>query len=328
MSDSELPGAAAAEPIVETLSVSVVIPTRNRPEDVVRAVQSALGQSLPPIEVVVVVDGPDRATAESLRSIGDPRVRILELARNGGAARARNTGVANCVSDWVAFLDDDDEWRPEKLSEQAQLLASEVDANRLVLATGVERRTAQSTDFWPQRPPSPQESVSDYLFIRRMPGEGLLLTSSIMLRRDLAVDCPLPEHLTVHEEWDWFISLEKAGASFRMLMQPLVIYNAPRDRTSVSTDAQWVSSLAWALSRRNDMSPRAFSEFCLTEVARLAKQAGSLRALVAVWLIASDGKLSWFASSRFLALCIVPTGARLRLIGLVQGRRGRLDRKA
>src|ERR1700759_912541 len=76
-------------------TISVVIPTRNRPERGIRAVRSALDQSLPPHDVVVVVDGPDSATVRAVEDIGDSRVTIIELAENGGAARARNIGVSN-----------------------------------------------------------------------------------------------------------------------------------------------------------------------------------------------------------------------------------------
>ena len=298
----------------KSASISVVVPTRNRPDSVARAVRTALDQSLPPDEVVVVVDGPDSATVRALEVIGDSRVVILELAENGGAARARNIGVSNCAGDWVAFLDDDDEWLPGKLRAQVLAAASSgTDVHHLVLASGVEWRWDSKSDWWPLRSPSPQERVSDYLFVRRRPGEGLLATPTIMLRRAFAQACPFPEHLRIHEDYDWFIELEKAGARFLVVLEPLVIVNAPSARTSLSSDAQWETSLAWALSRKRDMSQRAFSDFCLTEVGRRARSTGGLRAEAGVFFVACAGRLNWFSTARFLANCLVPADARRRI---------------
>lgn len=295
------------------VTISVVVPTRNRPESVVRAVKSALNQSLPAHEVVVVVDGPDVGTVGLLRAIGDSRVVVVELAQNGGPSRARNIGVRKCTGDWIAYLDDDDVWLPGKLRAQAVAVASTKSSGHLVLGTRVEWKRDSTTDYWPLRSIRPDESVTDYLFVRRRPGEGLLHTSTIMLRRELALDIPFPEHLRNHEDFDWFIDLEKAGAHFAVILQPLAIYNAPSERTSLSSNAQWQVSLAWVLSRRGDMSQRAFSDFCLTYVARLARATGGFRAQIAVLSVASTGRLSWFSSARFLAICILPADARRRV---------------
>src|SRR6187551_3408361 len=73
--------------------VTVVIPTRNRPDLVSRAVHSVLGQTYRNIEVIVVVDGPDAATEDALGTIGDDRLRVLTLPAKGGAPNARNQGV-------------------------------------------------------------------------------------------------------------------------------------------------------------------------------------------------------------------------------------------
>ena len=297
----------------KSIVISVIVPTRNRPDSVARAVRSALHQTLPPHEVVVIVDGPDSATVQALEDIGDSRVTVIELAENGGASRARNVGVSNSTGDWVAFLDDDDEWLPGKLRAQADYASSGTDGHHLVLATGAEIKRDSTSDLWPLRSPSPQERVSDYLFVRRRPGEGMLATPTIMLRRELALACRFPEHLRNHEDYDWLIDLEKAGARFLVVLEPLVIVNAPSARASLSSHIPWESSLAWALSRKRDMSQRAFSDFCLTEVARIARPTGGLRAEAAVFFVASAGRLSWFSIVRFLAICLLPTSARRRI---------------
>lgn len=97
----------------EAALVSVVIPTRNRPHLLLdRALRSALTQTLSNIEVIVVVDGPDPATLQTLHGITDPRLRVVALPENLGGAEARNVGVRHARAEWVALPDDDDEWLP------------------------------------------------------------------------------------------------------------------------------------------------------------------------------------------------------------------------
>jgi len=95
------------------LSVSTVIPTYNRAHLVRRAVDSALAQSLPGDEVIVVDDGSTDDTSTVLAPYAG-RIRYVRTANAGGGA-ARNVGVQHATRDLVAFLDSDDEWMPGKL---------------------------------------------------------------------------------------------------------------------------------------------------------------------------------------------------------------------
>lgn len=99
--------------------ISVVIPTYNRREKVVRAVRSALAQEGVSVEVIIVDDGSTDGTFDALnREFGD-RVMVLRQV-NAGVSAARNRGIDAASAEWVAFLDSDDEWLPEKLSDQVQ----------------------------------------------------------------------------------------------------------------------------------------------------------------------------------------------------------------
>ncbi|MEE8138400.1 MAG: glycosyltransferase family A protein [Thermoanaerobaculia bacterium] len=104
-------------------SVSVVIPTHNRAELLRRALRSVEGQSRPAGEVIVVDDGSDDGTGDLVRS-QFPRVRYL-WQQNRGVSAARNRGIEAATGRWIAFLDSDDEWRPQKLERQLAALARE-----------------------------------------------------------------------------------------------------------------------------------------------------------------------------------------------------------
>jgi glycosyltransferase involved in cell wall biosynthesis len=101
--------------------VSVVIPVYDRAATVERAVTSVLAQSFADFEVVVVDDGSTDGGCDRIAE-RDPRIRVLRHAANRGPSAARNTGIAASRGEFVAFLDSDDEWLPEKLAHQLEAL--------------------------------------------------------------------------------------------------------------------------------------------------------------------------------------------------------------
>jgi len=94
---------------------SVVVPTRNRNSFLADALRSVLSQTFRDFEVLVVDDGSAEDPEKVVRGFADPRVRYLRNARSPGACGARNTGILTARGEWVAFLDDDDWWLPQKL---------------------------------------------------------------------------------------------------------------------------------------------------------------------------------------------------------------------
>jgi glycosyltransferase involved in cell wall biosynthesis len=102
--------------------VSVVIPTRDRCRLVAKAVESALAQTYPSIEVIVVDDGSTEDVAGALAPFAARGLRVIRHDRNLGAPAARNSGIAAARGEYVAFLDSDDEWAPEKVERQVALM--------------------------------------------------------------------------------------------------------------------------------------------------------------------------------------------------------------
>lgn len=102
--------------------ISVIIPTFNRASVLLRAVESVLNQSYSHIELIIVDDGSTDETELLLAPyIVNHRVRYHKCI-NSGVAAARNKGAALANGDWIAFLDSDDEWLEDKLSEQMDFL--------------------------------------------------------------------------------------------------------------------------------------------------------------------------------------------------------------
>src|SRR2546429_9117536 len=104
--------------------VSVIIPTYNRAEFLCSAITSVLNQTFHNFEIIVVDDASQDHTREVMNSLGDKRIRYIRHEKNKGVAATRNTGLVNAKGTYIAFLDDDDEWLPEKLQKQFNLLES------------------------------------------------------------------------------------------------------------------------------------------------------------------------------------------------------------
>ena len=102
--------------------VSVVIPTRNRAELLPRAVGSVLAQTWTDFELLIVDDHSTDETPAAIARFADERIRSFRHERNIGQSKALNTGIEHARGEYVAFLDDDDEWLPGKLAAQVALL--------------------------------------------------------------------------------------------------------------------------------------------------------------------------------------------------------------
>lgn len=97
--------------------VSVIVPTYNRAECLSTSINSILNQTFQDFEIIVVDDASQDQTPDVLRHFSTERVKYILHERNKGGSATRNTGIANSLSDFIAFLDDD-EWFPDKLGDK------------------------------------------------------------------------------------------------------------------------------------------------------------------------------------------------------------------
>jgi len=102
--------------------VSVIIPTHNRPAFLRRAIESVLRQTYEDFDIIVVDDASREDVQGIINDFHDSRIRLIRHEVSTGEAGARNTGILNSQGEYIAFLDDDDEWLPEKLALQVTIL--------------------------------------------------------------------------------------------------------------------------------------------------------------------------------------------------------------
>lgn len=297
--------------------VSAVIPTRGRPWLLASAIRSALRQTWRCMEVIVVLDGPDDATEAYLRSIADPRVRTVILPEPAGGCAARNAGVRAAAGEWVAFLDDDDEWMPEKTALQMRAVR-ESRAWFPVIASRLIAQSPLSSRVLPPRVYDGSQPVADYLFCRAGLADsgGLMQTSTLLASRELLLAVPFRNGLRMHQDWDWIIRVSTyEGVSIAMLPKPLTVWRVEDNRNTVSRSADWRFSLQWIRDIRRLISSRAFSSFVAVQCVWRARRAhaGLLSRLGILRAFLFEGRPQLRSSLHFLAFSLVPERLRKRL---------------
>ena len=211
------PGTAAAREADAGL-VSVVMPTYNRSTSVKTAIHSVLRQSWSDLELIIVDDGSEDDTTDVVRSVEDPRIRLICMEQNSGPSAARNRGIAEARGRWVAFQDSDDEWLPDKLTQQmARIRAFEAEGRNVVAAycgMAVEgsinpRPDARLTLRYV--PPSEVDRVEGDL-ADTLCEMSIISTQMLMARRDvLDAIGGFDEELKALVDWDLSIRLAEEG---------------------------------------------------------------------------------------------------------------------
>ena len=303
----------AGEQAAPNDQVTVVIPTRNRPDMVMRAVRSALDQTYRDLDVIVVIDGPDPATASHLATLADPRLTVMELQTNHGAAEARNIGVRAARGGWIAFLDDDDHWMPEKV--ELQMAARPPDVRFPIISCRCQVVTARGTFAWPRRLSTPADAIGDYLFDRRglFKGETFAPTTTLLTPKALLLRNPVPK--SRFDDWEWLITCGRIdGVALIHIPDVMAVhYTEENNRVTLSTCHNINHALEWAEEMRNHLSPRAYASLLLqaTGGEQAARTAGTR------WRILNsalrDGQPTPMALATFTMHSLMPVGLRRRL---------------
>jgi glycosyltransferase involved in cell wall biosynthesis len=254
--------------------VSAIIPTHNRPQLILRAVASALAQTYQDLEVVVVLDGPDLATSEALATIHDDRLRVMILPKSQGAQNARNAGIEAAQGDWIALLDDDDEWLPEKI--ELQMTPAINSTFRFPIVGSQFFASSPSYQLiWPRK--RPYEPLSEYLLARDScsMGEGVLITTTLLFPKDLFRLVRLAPDLQRCHDVDWLLRASgQEGSGIEFIPQPLAIVYQSEASPGITSVPNWQTSLEWVESVRGIITGRAYASYLSITVASQAARQG------------------------------------------------------
>jgi glycosyltransferase involved in cell wall biosynthesis len=188
-----------------TATVSVILPVYNRGASLADSMLSVLAQSYGDLELIVVDDASTEDLRPSVEGVGDPRVRYIRQARNGGASAARNAGLAAAEGRYIAFQDSDDLWLPKKLERQVALLESQPDIGVVVhskVLYGAGPDGAYGVGLVSMRPPPDgvmqpgEDQVKKYLV------ENRISLQNALFRRDC------------YPEIKWFDDITRSNADW------------------------------------------------------------------------------------------------------------------
>jgi glycosyltransferase involved in cell wall biosynthesis len=242
--------------------VSAVIPTFNRPDMVCRAVRSVLSQTVQELECIVIIDGPDAATSEALAAICDTRLKIVALRDNVGGCEARNIGARNAEGDWVALLDDDDEWLPQRLEKQLATTASLNLPVTMVASRFLDRGTGNEL-VRPHRFPKVGQHISEFLWCEVSLLGGIIgfpQTSTWLIRREFFLEVPFTRGLKCLQDLDWLLhAFANSRMCARFVEEPLTVFH--NDHTHERLGIDWRSSHRWAMQNREFFTRKAFGFF-------------------------------------------------------------------
>jgi len=220
---------------IRTPNVSVIIPTHNRAELLSSALTSVLNQSYQDFEIVVVDDASTDKTREVIASFNDARIKYVRHEVNKGDAGSRNTGIQNSTGDFIAFLDDDDEWLPEKLQIQVDVLRS-CPTNVGGVYTGWLKIDKSTGEILEIKLDGKHGDLFQEMFL-----ENLMSTACVVVRRECFERVGLfDESMPCSSDYDMWIRIA-AHFHFEYIKEPLVILyyaQGPKLSTNVPSALQ------------------------------------------------------------------------------------------
>ena len=162
--------------------VSVIIPTYNRQQLVQRAIRSVLSQTFSDFEILVVDDGSTDNTAVVIQAFEDPRIVYLNQNHSGLPAVARNTGIKHATGDYIAFLDSDDLWLPEKLDLQIAFMTAHSEIG--LSFTNIWIFESDPEECWPEPALQPGNTYYGREF-NRLYGHYVIYNLTVMIRSEV-----------------------------------------------------------------------------------------------------------------------------------------------
>ena len=181
------------------MNISVIIPTWNRADRLANALQSVFAQSRPPAEVIVVDDGSTDDTRRLVHSQFRDARYIYQ--QNKGVSSARNTGIQAASGDWIALLDSDDRWQPDKLEQQCEHLRARPDY-----------KICHSDEIWIRNgkrvnPMKKHAKQGGHIFRHCLP-LCAISPSAVLIHRDLFKEIGLfDERLPACEDYDLWLRI-------------------------------------------------------------------------------------------------------------------------
>ena len=216
-------------------------------------------------------------------SISDPRLSLICLKESVGGAGARNVGIRAAQGDWIAFLDDDDEWLPEKIRKQLEVAANADCVFLWFPAACMRARLYGQHVLAPSAALAKGEAVSEYIMARRslFQGEGTITTTTLLVPKELLMRCPVRRRTAAPSGMGLALP-ERCNPQTPRSYSPPTLSPFGISTKIARPLRRWQELLRYSF-REMDRSmpptghPRAYAAFLLTLVTSIAARAGDWR---------------------------------------------------
>lgn len=254
--------------------VSIVIPTYNRKNEIIRAICSILQQTYVHYEIIVVDDGSTDNTQEAVRQIDDDRIRYIYLEQNQGACHARNVGIQESKYEYIAFQDSDDEWMPDKLELQMHKMMESPDDVGMVYCRmeGISRNGQENVICppyeWPEDVP-----LEGNLF-RLLLWRNIMGTPTMLIRKEcLRQIGGFKDALQCLQDWELALRIAKR---YRIGFVDEVLVKLHKTSNSISTNggAHLVARCYMVSLYRKEMTETRLIDIIKEEILEKAKWHG------------------------------------------------------
>lgn len=242
--------------MVENPTVSVIIPTYNRANLIGKAIKSVLNQTYQDFEIIVIDDGSTDNTEDVIRSFPDKRVKYIKKYKNKGISVARNIGIKVARGKYIALLDSDDEWLPEKLDKQINILKSEspevgvVYSNALYIdenGKNINRKLRNS------------KKVEGYIYEDLLGKYCVGPPSTFLIKKECFNRVGLfDDLLSGQEDWDMWIRIAKYYR-FALIKIPLVKYGLHPNQISKNLEIKIITGNRILVKYTNELQRRPYA---------------------------------------------------------------------
>lgn len=234
--------------------ISIIMAAYNAEKVIGSAIKSVLRQTYTDFELIVAEDGSTDKTAAVVEQMaqGDSRIRLLRNGENRGVSYTRKYAAEMACGNWIAILDSDDIWQPEKLEKQINL---QQQTNADLIYTGSAFMNAQGDRLdWEMHVP---ETVN----YKKLLKQNIISNSSALVRRELYLKYYASED-GMHEDFALWLSMLKDGKQARGIDEPLLVYRLSKN--SKSGNKIKAAKMNWKTYRYVSLNPltAAYYEMC------------------------------------------------------------------
>ena len=205
--------------------ISIIMPVFNGEKTISNSIQSVLNQTYKNWELILIDDGSSEQTISIIQSYihQDSRIIFLQNRQNLGVSYTRNKGIAKSSGNWIAFLDSDDQWHPDKLKKQVHVIQKNSDVDLVYTGSSFIHPSGKRSEYILQVP----KTISYHTLLK----QNIISCSSVLIRKKLAQRYPMKRD-EMHEDYAVWLQILRDGYYAYGINEPLLWYQLSNNSKS------------------------------------------------------------------------------------------------